>query len=77
MSITGTHVSRRAVLKGLGVTVALPFLDAMAPAGRALRADERKIRLICVEMVHGSAGSSAIGARRISGRRRQSVATSI
>ena len=31
-------MSRRAVLKGMGVTVALPFLDAMAPAGRAGRA---------------------------------------
>ncbi len=64
MYISGKHLSRRAVLKGLGATVALPFLDAMAPAGRGLRADERKIRLICVEMVHGSAGSSLIGARK-------------
>src|SRR5215813_7963521 len=57
MYITGTHLSRRAVLKGFGATIALPFLDAMAPAGRGLRADQRKIRLMCVEMVHGSAGS--------------------
>ena len=68
MFITGRHLSRRAVLKGLGATVALPFLDAMAPAGRALsavaRASERKVRLICVEMVHGAAGSSAIGSRK-------------
>jgi hypothetical protein len=65
MFLTGKHLSRRAALKGIGVTVALPFLDAMAPAGRALRAaaraSERKVRLICVEMVHGAAGSSAIG----------------
>ena len=26
------HISRRAVLRGIGATVALPFLDAMAPA---------------------------------------------
>ena len=68
MYITGKHVSRRAVLKGLGATVALPFLDAMAPAGRTLsavaRASERKVRLICVEMVHGAAGSSAIGGKK-------------
>src|SRR4249919_2298510 len=64
MYISGKHLSRRAVLKGLGATVALPFLDAMAPAGRGLCADERKIRLICVDMVHGSAGSSLIGARK-------------
>ncbi len=30
--ITGKHLSRREVLKGLGATVALPFLDAMIPA---------------------------------------------
>jgi len=30
--ITRRHVSRRAVLRGLGVTVALPMLDAMTPA---------------------------------------------
>jgi hypothetical protein len=66
--ITGRHLSRRAVLKGLGATVSLPFLDAMAPAGRgwsaAARASERKVRLICVEMVHGAAGSSAIGGKK-------------
>src|SRR5215468_5906398 len=26
------HISRRAVLRGIGATAALPFLDAMAPA---------------------------------------------
>jgi hypothetical protein len=34
--VTGKHLSRRALLKGLGVTVALPFLDAMVPAATAL-----------------------------------------
>ena len=29
------HLSRRTVLKGLGVTLALPLLDAMVPAGGA------------------------------------------
>jgi hypothetical protein len=66
--VTGKHLSRRAVLKGLGVTVALPFLDAMVPAGRALSASARSsgknVRLMCVEMVHGCAGSSAIGLRK-------------
>jgi len=33
MFITRQHLSRRAVLKGMGATVALPFLDAMTPAG--------------------------------------------
>lgn len=30
--ITGTHLSRRTLLRGLGTTLALPFLDAMQPA---------------------------------------------
>ena len=59
-------LSRRAVLKGLGVTVALPWLDAMMPAGRALAAavPRQKLRLVCVEMVHGAAGSSSIGIKK-------------
>jgi hypothetical protein len=36
MFITKKHISRRAVLKGAGVTLGLPFLDAMVPAGTAL-----------------------------------------
>ena len=34
--ISRKHISRRMVLKGMGVTVALPMLDAMVPAGTAL-----------------------------------------
>ena len=30
--VTRKHLSRRAVLRGLGATVALPMLDAMTPA---------------------------------------------
>ena len=37
MFITRQNLSRRTALKGMGATVALPFLDAMLPAG-ALRA---------------------------------------
>ena len=33
--ITGKHIPRRTFLRGLGATVALPFLDAMVPAGKA------------------------------------------
>jgi len=33
---TKKHLTRRAVLKGLGVTMGLPLLDAMIPAGTAL-----------------------------------------
>jgi len=48
MIITKRHVSRRAVLKGMGVTVALPFLDAMTPAGTALAnaAAKGKLRFV-------------------------------
>lgn len=64
--ITGKHISRREVLRGLGVTMALPFLDAMVPAGR-LRASSTSAasdptRLVAIEMVHGSAGSNEWGA---------------
>lgn len=36
MFLTKKHISRRATLKGLGVSLALPLLDAMVPAGTAL-----------------------------------------
>ena len=35
MFITKKHIARRAVLQGMGATVALPLLDAMFPAGTA------------------------------------------
>jgi hypothetical protein len=60
--ITGKHLNRRTVLKGLGATVALPMLDAMMPVG--LSAQARKVRLVAMEMVHGSAGSTAFGATK-------------
>ena len=37
MFITQKHLSRRTVLRGIGATVALPFLDAMVPAATQLR----------------------------------------
>jgi hypothetical protein len=36
MFITKKHLSRRTFLHGVGVTIALPFLESMAPAGTAL-----------------------------------------
>ena len=39
MFITKKHLSRRTVLKGAGVTLALPFLDAMVPAATAQSQD--------------------------------------
>ncbi|MEO8314552.1 MAG: DUF1552 domain-containing protein [Pseudomonadota bacterium] len=38
MFITKKHISRRATLKGLGVSLGLPLLDAMIPAATALSA---------------------------------------
>jgi hypothetical protein len=61
MFISKTHISRREVLRGLGVTVALPFLDAMVPAGVARAQTGRKVRFAAIEMVHGAAGSTKIG----------------
>ncbi|MCC7178351.1 MAG: DUF1552 domain-containing protein [Acidobacteria bacterium] len=66
MFITQKHISRRAALKGMGVTVALPFLEAMVPAGTAFARSRSngKVRLAAIEMVHGSAGATAIGAQK-------------
>ena len=62
MFITKKHLSRREVLRGMGVTVALPFLEAMVPARTALaQAVPRKTRFAAIEMVHGAAGSTKIG----------------
>ena len=61
--ITGKHLSRRTFMRGVGATVALPFLDAMVPAGRLWgRTVSDPTRLVCIEMVHGAAGSSEWGA---------------
>jgi hypothetical protein len=66
MFLTGKHMSRRAVLRGVGATVALPFLDAMVPARtvfaktNAARVASRP-RLVCIEQVHGAAGISEYG----------------
>src|SRR3954449_4899447 len=69
MYVSKKHVSRRAVLKGMGVTMALPLLDAMIPARTvfaktAAGASASKQRLVCMEMVHGNAGSTAIGVKK-------------
>src|SRR5471030_1929106 len=66
MLITNKNISRRAVLKGVGVTMALPFLEAMVPARTLLAqgAAGRKLRFVAIEMVHGAAGSAPIGAQK-------------
>lgn len=61
--ITGSHIERRTFLRGMGATVALPFLDAMVPAGRmAAGAVGDPTRFVAIELVHGAAGSSEWGA---------------
>jgi len=65
MYLTQKHIPRRTVLRGLGATIALPLLDAMIPARSVLaKAAPRRLRLACIEMVHGAAGSTAIGAAK-------------
>jgi len=65
MFLTQKQLPRRTFLRGMGATVALPFLDAMAPAGRAWKdgmAESDRTRFVAIEMVHGSAGSNEWGA---------------
>ena len=56
MFITKKHLSRRTVLKGVGVTMALPLLDAMIPAATALAdtAAAPKPRLGFIYFPHGA-----------------------
>jgi Protein of unknown function (DUF1552) len=67
MFLTGKHLSRRTVLRGLGASIALPMLDSMLPA-RTLFANTAAgkaaevTRLVCIEQVHGAAGCSPYGA---------------
>ena len=68
--LTQKHLHRRTFLRGLSATIALPYLDAMKPAGRvfgamaASTAPTDKTRVICIETVHGAAGSNAWGASK-------------
>jgi hypothetical protein len=66
MFITRKHLSRRAVLRGMGVTLGLPLLDSMVPAQTPLHktAAAPPTRLACIEMVHGSAGSTGEGTNK-------------
>jgi hypothetical protein len=67
MFIQQKRINRRTVLRGIGATVALPFLDAMVPAGTAWAREAsgaKRVRLVAMEMVHGAAGSTNFGAKR-------------
>ena len=63
MFITKKHLSRRAVLRGMGASLALPLLDSMVPAQTPVHqtAAVGRTRLSCIEMVHGAAGSTGEG----------------
>lgn len=56
MFITKKHINRRAALKAAGVTLGLPFLDAMVPAGaaQAQTAAAPKLRMGFFYMPHGA-----------------------
>ena len=64
MYITKKHLSRRTVLRGMGVSLALPFLDSMVPAQTPLSqtAANPKPRLACIEIVHGAEHLERVGA---------------
>ncbi len=69
MYITRKTIPRRTVLRGMGASVALPFLDAMVPAlgtvaGKGAAAQADPTRLVCIEMVHGAAGCNEYGATK-------------
>jgi hypothetical protein len=63
MVSTKKHLSRRTILRGLSASIALSFLDSMVPAHTLLRktAGASPTRFVAIEMVHGAAGSTAIG----------------
>lgn len=54
--ISKKHLSRRAVLRGAGTTLALPFLEAMVPACTAVAqtAANSNARLACIYFPHGA-----------------------
>lgn len=66
MFLTKKYLPRRAILRGLGASVALPLLDSMAPAQTpvAQTAAAPRTRLACIEMVHGAAGSTLDGSNK-------------
>ena len=65
--ITGKHISRRTMLRGMGATISVPLLDAMVPArslwaSTSAAASANATRMVCIEQVHGAAGCNELGA---------------
>jgi hypothetical protein len=62
--LNGKAMPRRQFVQSLGATVALPYLDAMIPRGKAGHAVANQApRLVAIEMVHGAAGSNELGSK--------------
>jgi hypothetical protein len=57
MFITKKHISRRAMLRGAGVALALPLLDSMIPAQTVISktAANPKTRFTGIFVPHGAA----------------------
>jgi Protein of unknown function (DUF1552) len=53
MIITGKHLPRRTFLRGVGATIALPWLDAMVPAFAAAAQAKAPVRLVFVYTPNG------------------------
>lgn len=51
--LTNKHISRRTLLRGAGVTLALPFLDSMVPAQTPLAKAAAKSRFVGIFSPHG------------------------
>src|SRR5215217_3418607 len=63
--LTKKHLSRRTMLRGMGVTMALPLIEAMVPASTAFaKTAAGKVRVAAIEMVHGSAGATKFGLQK-------------
>jgi len=56
MFITKMHLSRRTFLRGMGVSMALPFLESMVPAATPFAQTAAKVgtRLGCIYVPHGA-----------------------
>jgi len=56
MFLTQKYLSRRTLLRGMGVSISLPFLESMVPAQTALHktAANPKTRLTCIYVPHGA-----------------------
>lgn len=64
--LSGRHVPRRTFLRDASAILGLPMLEAMVPVrlmARGPRASD-PTRLVCIEMVHGAAGSNQLGASK-------------